>query len=72
MDYYPTMLASIGVKIEGNRLGLGTNLFSETPTLSEELGLENFSNELKKNSKFYNENIMGDEYYKMKKENSST
>lgn len=28
-DMYPTILASIGVKIEGDRLGLGTNLFSD-------------------------------------------
>ena len=37
-DMFPTMLASIGVKIEGERLGLGTNLFSEKPTLMEENG----------------------------------
>ena len=29
MDNFPTTLAAMGVKIEGNRLGLGTNLFSE-------------------------------------------
>lgn len=27
-DFYPTILASLGVQIEGDRLGLGTNLFS--------------------------------------------
>lgn len=37
-DMFPTMLASIGVKIDGERLGLGTNLFSEKPTLMEENG----------------------------------
>ena len=35
---FPTMLASIGVKIEGERLGLGTNLFSDKPTIMEENG----------------------------------
>ena len=37
-DMFPTMLASIGVKIEGERLGVGTNLFSDMPTLLEENG----------------------------------
>lgn len=67
MDIYPTMLASLGVKINGDRLALGTNLFSERPTLAEELGLEYFEEEIHKKSSFYNEYIIGDEYYKMKK-----
>ncbi len=37
-DMFPTMLASLGVKIEGERLGLGTNLFSDKPTLFEANG----------------------------------
>ena len=28
MDLFPTILSSMGYSIEGNRLGLGTNLFS--------------------------------------------
>lgn len=36
MDMFPSTLATLGVTIEGNRLGLGTNLFSPTPTLLEE------------------------------------
>ncbi len=35
LDLFPTTLAAMGVEIEGNRLGLGTNLFSDTPTLLE-------------------------------------
>ena len=70
MDMFPTILASIGVEIEGNRLGLGTNLFSEKPTLVEELGYDYFNNELKKNSKFYNETILGEDYYIMRKPTS--
>ena len=34
-DNFPTTLAAMGVTIEGNRLGLGTNLFSSEQTLSE-------------------------------------
>lgn len=39
-DYFPTTLASLGVTIEGNRLGLGTNLFSTEQTLLEMYGIE--------------------------------
>ena len=68
LDMFPTILASIGVKIEGERLGLGTNLFSGEKTLVEEIGLFNFDSELKKNSDFYNNILLGDDYYLIKKE----
>ena len=53
MDYFPTILASMGVEIEGDRLGLGTNLFSDKKTLLEEYGYNNFVKEIDKNSKYY-------------------
>ena len=34
-DNFPTTLAAMGVDIEGNRLGLGTNLYSTEQTLTE-------------------------------------
>lgn len=40
MDNFPTTLAAMGVKIEGDRLGLGTNLFSSQDTLYETYGNE--------------------------------
>jgi len=49
-DAFPTTLAAIGAEIEGNRLGLGTNLFSDTPTLCEKYGVEVMDEELRKNS----------------------
>ena len=49
-DDFPTTLASMGVKIEGDRLGLGTNLFSDLETLSEKYGREFEKNELEKKS----------------------
>lgn len=52
-DYYPTTLASLGVKIKGNRLGLGTNLFSNKKTLSEKYGSSHVNEELKKKSSYY-------------------
>ena len=68
LDMYPTILASIGAKIEGERLGLGTNLFAGTETLIEELGYNYFNDELKKNSDFYNKGLLGDDYYLIKKQ----
>lgn len=53
-DLFPTTLASLGVEIKGDRLGLGTNLFSDTPTIAEQYGTGYVECELAKNSKFYN------------------
>lgn len=52
-DIFPTTLASLNVKIEGNRLGLGTNLYSDTKTLLEIYGIEYMNKELFKKSTFY-------------------
>ena len=57
-DMFPTTLAAMGVKIEGNRLGLGTNLFSTQKTLTEIYGYERLDEELQKNSEFYNTKIL--------------
>ena len=53
MDFFPTVLSAMGVSIEGERLGLGTNLFSDRQTLSEELGYDTLFAELNKKSNFY-------------------
>ncbi len=52
-DMFPTTLASMGVEIEGDKLGLGVNLFSSKKTLSEEIGLSKINEELEKKSSFY-------------------
>ena len=52
-DMFPTILASLGVQIDGNRLGLGVNLFSDEPTLPERLGKDVYLAELKKYSNYY-------------------
>ena len=49
-DDFPTTLAALGVEIEGNRLGLGTNLYSDLPTLSEQYGRAKEKEELEKKS----------------------
>ena len=50
LDMFPSTLSAIGVTINGDRLGLGTDLFSGTPTLCEELGEEYFKEELEKDN----------------------
>lgn len=51
-DFFPTILTALGAEIEGERLGLGTNLFSDKATLVEEMGNE-FSGEISKYSEYY-------------------
>ena len=57
-DMFPTTVASLGAQIDGERLGIGTNLFSGKPTLFEEYGVEKVNKELEKGSKFYNDKIL--------------
>ncbi len=66
MDMYPTILASIGVEIEDERIGLGTNLFSGKQTLLEEFGYDYLDKELRKKSTFYNKALLGEDYYLIK------
>lgn len=58
MDMFPTILTAIGANIEGDRLGLGTNLFSAEQTLPEKLGEEVFSEQLGLYSKYYYSNFI--------------
>ncbi|MGI6221420.1 MAG: LTA synthase family protein [Coriobacteriales bacterium] len=51
MDLFPTTLAALGVKIDGERLGMGTNLYSDEDTLLESLGMDACSDELGKPSR---------------------
>ena len=53
-DMFPTTLAAMGVQIQGDRLGLGTNLFSRKSTLLERDGAELMERELKRKSEFLN------------------
>lgn len=58
-DMYPTILAATGATIPGDRLGLGVNLFSDQPTLTEQMGgLDALNAELSKRSNFYERKIM--------------
>ncbi len=52
MDLFPTTLAAMGAKIEGDRLGLGANLYSGEETLIEQYGEEGLSDQISKRSSF--------------------
>lgn len=59
LDFFPTTLAAMGVKIEGERLGLGTNLFAnEVDTLSDKYGHEVLFEELAKSSEYYTKHFI--------------
>lgn len=53
MDFFPTVLSALGCTIPGDRLGLGTNLFSDRPTLGEEMGIDRLNAAIRKHSDFY-------------------
>lgn len=52
-DMAPTILESVGAKLEGRRFGLGTSLFSKQKTLLEQYGTSYINSEFKKHSSFY-------------------
>ena len=52
LDQFPTTLAALGCTIEGDRLGLGTNLFSDEDTLLEKYGADTVAVEMDKKSNF--------------------
>lgn len=57
MDLFPTTLSAMGCDIQGDRLGLGTDLYSATNTLLEQFGEDEFTYQLSLNSKYYNQFI---------------
>lgn len=58
-DMFPTTLAAMGCQIEGDRLGLGVNLYSGQKTLLEQYGIQYVNTELSKNSDFIKNDIAG-------------
>ncbi len=57
-DFFPTTLAAMGATIEGERLALGTNLFSDVPTLAERMGFEELDKELGRASEMYRDQFL--------------
>ena len=60
LDLFPSTLAAMGATFGGDRLGIGTNLFSNTKTLAEKYGIDVFRDELSKTSIFYNNEFVYD------------
>ena len=54
LDMFPTTLSAMGAEIKGDRLGLGTDLFSDTPTLCEVMGTEEFMDQIQRRSDYFN------------------
>lgn len=61
VDMFPTVLGAMGFDLKGGRLGLGTNLFSETDTLAEEKGFDWLYQETLKSSAYYVKTFASDE-----------
>lgn len=57
MDIFPTVMTAIGFEYDGDRLGLGTDMFSGEQTLAEELGYIVLQQEIWKYSDYYLENF---------------
>jgi len=57
-DLFPTTLAAVGAEISGERLALGTNLFSDVPTLAEKMGFDELDKELSRASEMYRNQFM--------------
>jgi phosphoglycerol transferase len=53
VDMFPTVLRALGFQIEGDRLGLGVDLFSSKKTLAERKGIEWMNQEISKSSDYY-------------------
>lgn len=58
MDLCPSVLAAMGAEIEGDRMGLGVNLFSDKNTLPEIYGYEIMFSEMGRRSNFYDNEIL--------------
>lgn len=54
IDIAPTLLEAIGFTLPEGKFGLGTSLFSGKKTLLEQYGLATYTDEIQKNSKYYN------------------
>lgn len=67
IDLYPTMLAALGAKIDGDQLGLGVNLFSGKKTLIERFGFKKINQEVKKRSELYRCYLAGEQKDVIKK-----
>lgn len=57
-DVFPTVLHAIDIETSSNRIGIGTNLYSNDKTIVEQYGINNVNIELQKRQKFYNDTFV--------------
>ena len=57
VDIFPSILAAMGFEFDGERLGLGTNMFSGEKSLAEEMDYRIFCDEISKHSRYYLKNF---------------
>lgn len=57
-DLFPTTVASLGITFDSDRLGLGTNLFSDTPTIVEKIGFKKMDKQITQHSNYYDRYIL--------------
>ncbi|MCF0258460.1 MAG: LTA synthase family protein [Erysipelotrichaceae bacterium] len=58
MDIFPTVVSAVGATYDGNRLGLGTNLFSDEPTLVETMGIQNLNDQIPLGTDYFIEEVL--------------
>ena len=64
MDMFPTTIAALGAEIEGDRLGLGVNLYSDKQTLAEQYTFDVFLHEAVSSSDYYKNNFFSKKNHK--------
>ena len=57
-DLFPTTVASLGITFDSDRLGLGTNLFTDTSTLVEIMGFKKMDKQITQHSNYYDKYIL--------------
>ena len=70
-DLFPTTLAALGVEIEGDRLGLGTSLYSKEPTLTEKDELTVVEEEISSRSELMEKMFWNEYEHPARKEKST-
>ena len=63
LDIFPTALEAMGFTIQGHKLGLGTSLYADVPTLCEELGFDDLNTQIAYRSKRFEDEILKNDGY---------
>lgn len=61
LDIFPTTLEALGNRIDGHRLGLGTSLYADVPTLAEQYGFDWLNRQITYRSVRYENEILKDD-----------